>query len=82
MKSTLKSASTALRRLFWLYQIRSLEITIHGQSECLDLVVDRLLEARIIAAQHNARIIAIYNFEFISNPLILYVYFTRINHVL
>ena len=55
MKTALKSASTALRRLFWLYQIRSLEITIHGQSECLDLVVDRLLEARIIAARHHTR---------------------------
>ena len=55
MKTALKSASTALRRLFWLYQIRSLEITIHGQSECLDLVVDRLLEARIIAARQIGR---------------------------
>ena len=55
MKTALKSASTAIRRLFWLYQIRSLEITIHGQSECIDLVVDRLLEARIIAARHHTR---------------------------
>ena len=55
MKTALKTASTALKRLFWLYQIRSLEITIHGQTECLEYVIDRLLQARIVAARHHAR---------------------------
>lgn len=55
MKTALKSASTALKRLFWLYQIRSLEITIHGQTTTLDYITDRMLEARIIAARHHTR---------------------------
>ena len=55
MKSALKSASTAAMRLFWLFQIRSLEITIYGQSECLACIGDRLLEGRIIAARSMAR---------------------------
>lgn len=55
MKTGLKTASTAARRLFWLYQIRSLEITIHGQTSTLDYITDRMLEARIIAARHMAK---------------------------
>lgn len=55
MKSALKSALTVARRLFWLFKIRSLEITIHGQTECLACIGDRLLEARIIAARSMAR---------------------------
>lgn len=55
MKTALKTLSTAIRRLFWLYQIRSLEITIHGQTSTLDYIADRILEARIIAARHHTR---------------------------
>ena len=55
MKSVLKTALTALKRIFWLYQIRSLEITIHGQTTTLDYITDRMLESRIIAARHMAK---------------------------
>lgn len=55
MKSVLKTALTALKRIFWLYQIRSLEITIHGQTTTLDYITDRMLEARIISARHMAK---------------------------
>ena len=55
MKSALKSAWTVAKRLFWLFQIRSLEITIHGQTECLAMIGDRLLEARIVAARSMTR---------------------------
>ena len=55
MKSALKSAFTAARRTFWLFQIRSVEITIHGQTECLSMVGDPLLHGHITIARHEAR---------------------------
>ena len=55
MKSAIKSVWTAARRIALWFQIRSLEITIAGQSECLECVGDRLLQARILLARHEAR---------------------------
>jgi hypothetical protein len=55
MKTVLKTASTAARRLFWLYQVRSLELTIDGQTTTLEYITDRMLETRIIAARHITR---------------------------
>lgn len=55
MKSALKSASTTLVRIWLLFQIRSVEITIAGQTECLACVADKLLQSRITIARHQAR---------------------------
>jgi hypothetical protein len=55
MKSALKSASTAARRLILWFQMRSVEITIHGQTECLAMVGDPLRYGRILIARHEAR---------------------------
>ena len=55
MKTAIKSALTAATRIVLWFQIRSVEITIHGQTECLAMVGDPLLEGRIILARHEAR---------------------------
>lgn len=55
MKTALKSASTAVTRIALWFQIRSLEITIHGQTECLMMVGDPLLHGRIMLARHETR---------------------------
>ena len=45
-----------LMRRVWLYfAIRSVEITIAGQNECLDCVRDPLLHGRITLARSEAR---------------------------
>ena len=44
-----------IKRLWILFQIRSVEITIAGQSECLDCVRDPLLHGRIVLARAEAR---------------------------
>lgn len=59
MKNTLKTALTAavtqLRRLALLYQIRSLEIMIDGQSRALELVTSPIHAFKITIARSNAR---------------------------
>ena len=55
MKSAIKSAFTAVRRTWLYFAIRSAEITIAGQNECLACVGDRLLQARILIARSEAR---------------------------
>jgi|GEM_PF-2231327 len=55
MKTALKTALTAATRAVLWFQIRSIEITIHGQGECLACVSDKLLHARITIARHEAR---------------------------
>jgi hypothetical protein len=55
MKTPLKSALTAAVRTWLWFQIRSVEITIHGQSECLEMIADPLLHARINIARAEAR---------------------------
>ncbi|MFM7009624.1 MAG: hypothetical protein ACKO0Z_09895, partial [Betaproteobacteria bacterium] len=56
MKNTLISALTALRRSWLLYQIRSLEITADGITECLLTVRDPLLRRRMeISRDANRR---------------------------
>lgn len=44
-----------LKRWLLYFQMRSLEICIYGQSECLMCVSDPYLTNRIIVAQLNAR---------------------------
>lgn len=51
----MKAIRTTLRRAFLLIQMRCLETTIDGQSECLELVRDPMLNNRILIAQCNAR---------------------------
>ena len=47
---------TNLLRRVWLYfPIRSVEITIAGQNECLDCVREPLLHSRILLARTEAR---------------------------
>jgi hypothetical protein len=55
MKTAIKSALTAAARVVLWFQIRSVEITIHGQTECLAMVADPLLHGRITIARHEAR---------------------------
>lgn len=55
MKTALKSTWTAATRIALWFQIRSLEITIAGQNECLECVGDRILQARIMLARHETR---------------------------
>ena len=55
MKSAIKSTLTAARRIWLWFAIRSVEITIHGQNECLQCIGDRLLQARILIARAEAR---------------------------
>lgn len=55
MKTAMISALTAARRAFLYFAIRSTEITIAGQNECLACVGDRLLQGRIIIARSEAR---------------------------
>jgi hypothetical protein len=55
MKTAIKSALTAATRVVLWFQIRSVEITIHGQTECLAMVGDPLLHGRITIARHEAR---------------------------
>lgn len=56
MKSALKTALTALRRAWLIYQIRSLEITLDGINECLPSVRDPLLRRRMeISRDANRR---------------------------
>ena len=55
MKTALTRTWTAARRLALRFQIRSLETTIDGQSECLESVRDPLLRQRITIARHEAR---------------------------
>lgn len=44
-----------LRRAWLYFAIRSVEITIAGQNECLACVGDKVLQARIIIARSEAR---------------------------
>jgi hypothetical protein len=55
MKSALFFALTAARRAMLMFQIRSLEVTIYGQEECLACVTDPMLNARILVARSTAR---------------------------
>ena len=55
MKSALFSALTAIKRLWLWFAIRSVEITLYGQSECLECVRDPLLHGRILLARAEAR---------------------------
>ena len=55
MKTALSRTWTATARLFWWFQVRSLEITVHGQTEALEMVGDRLLSARIQVARAETR---------------------------
>ena len=55
MKTAIKSALTAATRVVLWFQIRSVEITIHGQTECLAMVGDPLLHGRITIARYEAR---------------------------
>jgi hypothetical protein len=55
MKTTITRTWTAARRLALRFQIRSLEITIDGQTEALECIGDRLLLARIQIARHQSR---------------------------
>lgn len=51
----MKNIYNAIRSAFLLFQIRCLEATIDGQSECLEIVRDPALSNRILIAQVNAR---------------------------
>ena len=44
-----------LKRVWLWFAIRSVEITIHGQTECLDCIRDPLLHGRILLARAEAR---------------------------
>lgn len=44
-----------VRRAWLLFQMRALEVTIDGQSECLECISDPFLSNRILMAQINAR---------------------------
>ena len=51
----MENAINLLRRIGLWFAIRSVEITIAGQNECLACISDKLLEGRIIIARHEAR---------------------------
>lgn len=51
----MKSILTAIRRAILMFQIRSLEITIAGQNECLEYVRDQITRQRIEVARMAAR---------------------------
>ena len=51
----MKTLLNLIKRAGWLYQIRSLEILIDGQAECLSLVNDPMLHHRIVMARSDAR---------------------------
>lgn len=51
----MKTIITAIRRAILMFQIRSLEITIAGQNECLECIGDKLLQGRIIIARSISR---------------------------
>jgi hypothetical protein len=55
MKTAIKSTWTSETRIALWFQMRSVEITIHGQTECLTMVGDPLLHGRITIARHEAR---------------------------
>jgi len=55
MKTTIKTALTALRRAFLLYQVRSLEIHLDGIDAALEGVRDPLAIERARIAQAIAR---------------------------
>ena len=64
-----KELLNIIRRAILLYQMRSLEITIYGQNECLALVDDlsmwgQIIVARIVARRELARLRAEYNATF------------------
>jgi hypothetical protein len=44
-----------IKRLWLWFAIRSVEITLYGQSECLECVRDPLLHGRILLARAEAR---------------------------
>jgi len=52
---TMKRFTAILRRALLAFQMRSLEIQIAGQNECLECVGDKLLQGRIIIARSVAR---------------------------
>lgn len=51
----MKTIANALRRAVLLFQIRAVQITVDGMSECLECVRDPYLTNRILIAQINAR---------------------------
>ena len=51
----MKKFINSVRRAFLLFQMRSLEAVIDGQSECLECISDPFLSNRILMAQINAR---------------------------
>ena len=55
MKSAIVRTLTAARRVVLWFQIRSVEITIDGQTEVIELVRDPLLHGRILLARAEAR---------------------------
>ena len=55
MKSALSRPLTALYRVWLWFQIRSIEITIDGQTQALECIGDKLLQGRIIIARLEAR---------------------------
>jgi hypothetical protein len=64
-----KELLNIIRRAILLYQIRSIEVTIDGQGECLALVDDlsmwgQIIVARIVARRELARLRAEYNATF------------------
>lgn len=65
----MKELMNIIRRAILLYQIRSMEVTIDGQGECLALVDDlsmwgQIIVARIVARRELARLRAEYNATF------------------
>jgi hypothetical protein len=50
----MKALLNTIKRAILMYQIRSLETTIHGQNICL-AVVDPLMQGQIIIARSMAR---------------------------
>lgn len=65
----MKELLNIIRRAILLYQMRSLEITIYGQNECLALVDDlsmwgKIIVARIVARRELARLRSEYNATF------------------
>ena len=55
MKSTLFRPLTALYRVWLYFAIRSVEITIDGQTTALECIGDKLLQGRIVIARLEAR---------------------------
>lgn len=56
MKTALKPALTAAKRLFLRYQMWSLELQIFGAGETLPLISCPMTKSRAEIARHNARI--------------------------